>query len=155
MLAKHHSTPPASSLRVRDAGEDTYDAPIKLVKRGATVTSAIGRPCQAIVHDRGTWCRDCPTTRAATSRRTCLGIVRIRNAGGAVALWLVAARRYGSVVRVRAYRLDEDLLAGLREAKVHQLADAAALTAREREVLDLILLGRSPREIAAVLSTLR
>jgi DNA-binding CsgD family transcriptional regulator len=112
VLAKHHSTPPASSLRVRDAGEDTYDAPIKLVKRGATVTSAIGRPCQAIVHDRGTWCRDCPTTRAATSRRTCLGIVRIRNAGGAVALWLVAARR---------------------------------------EVLDLILLGRSPREIAAVL----
>jgi DNA-binding CsgD family transcriptional regulator len=138
--------------------DDVYDLSVKeaLALGRARSSSkdadrAARRPCYAVVHARHETCPSCPAVRAAKTRRTCLGIVRFRD--GRDGLGLVAARRIDkNTVRVHVYRLDDDVLVDLRKAKIEQLADAAVLTMREREVLELILLGRAPREIAAALN---
>jgi DNA-binding CsgD family transcriptional regulator len=93
---------------------------------------------------------DGPIGRAAASRRTCVGIARSRST--VRALDVVAARRIDDdTVRINAYRIDEHFLSGLLAARVEMLAEVASLTRREREVLELMLLGRSARDIAAAL----
>ena len=88
--------------------------------------------------------------RAMTSRKTCVGIARSH--AGTRALELIAARRVDAeTVRVSTYRLDERLLNDLLTARVESLAESASLTGRERQVLELMLLGRSARDIAAAL----
>ncbi len=88
--------------------------------------------------------------RAMASRRTCVGIARSRAVPRV--LELIAARRVDAdTVRVNTYRLDEALLNDLLTARVESLAESASLTGRERQVLELMLLGRSARDIAAAL----
>ena len=93
---------------------------------------------------------DGPIGRAVATRRTCVGVVR--SPSGARALDVVAARRIDyDTVRINAYRIDEHFLSGLLAVRVEMLAEIASLTRREREVLELMLLGRSARDIAAAL----
>jgi DNA-binding CsgD family transcriptional regulator len=90
-----------------------------------------------------------PIARAATSKQTCVGVVLERTSHG---MQLVAAKRVDAdTVRVNAYRLDDSLVRELLTARARMLADDSSLTTREREVLELMLLGRSARDIAAAL----
>ncbi len=112
---------------------------------------SVGPPSHArLVAGHALSCAAPTIERAAASRRTCVGIARSPTAPRA--LELIAARRIDAdTVRVHTYRLDEQLLNDLLDARVESLAESASLTARERQVLELMLLGRSARDIAAAL----
>jgi DNA-binding CsgD family transcriptional regulator len=52
---------------------------------------------------------------------------------------------------VTAWQVSEKLLGGIVHARVAQIAEAAALSLREREVLDLLVIGRTLGEIGSAL----
>jgi DNA-binding CsgD family transcriptional regulator len=47
--------------------------------------------------------------------------------------------------------IDDELLNALLEAKINALCERAGLSKRERAVLDLVVLGRSQKDVARVL----
>ncbi len=65
---------------------------------------------------------------------------------------VVSAERVDDdTIRVMAFPVSESLLSDLLQAKIAALASEAALSVRERAVLELVLLGRSSEEIGSVL----
>jgi DNA-binding CsgD family transcriptional regulator len=107
---------------------------------------ALGRPCWEALRGAASMCVGCPAVDATLVPR--LGVVE----WGDDTLTLVAAQMVDSdTVRVATFELDDDAFESLLRARVERIARRAKLTPREREVFDLIILGRSVRETSAAL----
>jgi DNA-binding CsgD family transcriptional regulator len=133
--------------------DEIFDVSIKepgRVKRVWVTTGVVdGKATQPLVAADDAQRFDDPISRAASSKHTCVGVLRWRMSR---TLQLVAARKVDAdTVRVNAFRLDDALVRELLTARALTLAEQSSLTNREREVLELMLLGRSARDIAAAL----
>jgi DNA-binding CsgD family transcriptional regulator len=126
---------------------------VRLAANGRSIplTSATMR-CYTLLHDRARPCEDCPITREADAPwpRT---LVRHLEPGAGNAPQQVfeittAELVTATLVRVRVRSISESMLGEIHETKVKRLADSAGLSAREREVLKYLLLGRSINDIA-------
>ena len=65
---------------------------------------------------------------------------------------LCAAKRVDrGAVLVNSFRLDAEIIDQIVQARLAEICDKARFTPRQREVLDLMLLGRSVGDIGAAL----
>jgi PAS domain S-box-containing protein len=108
-----------------------------------------GERCYEAIHRRREPCAGCPALElAGGNRRTGVVVSGWHDAPFAV----VAAERNGSERReITAWFISSSVVSGLVRARLRAISEAGGLTEREREVLNLLLLGRSYREIGGVL----
>ncbi len=108
------------------------------------------RRCFAVIHDRQQPCDDCPVLRDDSQPwpRVHVRSVRIDNATGYQVV--TAEQSSASLVRLRIRAVTDHMLEAIHIAKVQQLAERAELSAREREVLMYLLLGRTTEDIATL-----
>jgi DNA-binding CsgD family transcriptional regulator len=141
-------------------GDVTYSISLRRFGRLRWVTRAgedeggrpnpVGRHCFEVLFERATPCEGCPLRQADPSCTT--GVVRGGPSSGRRP-YVVVARRTDSVTAlVSALGIDGPLIGRILDIQTQRRADEAGLTTREREVLDLVLRGRSAPEIAKVLS---
>jgi PAS domain S-box-containing protein len=117
---------------------------------GAGELSLVGRLCYEALHARPRPCEGCPATQVLTFGR----ITKVvRPTDESSPFRIVTAERLGDQrVRLSVRTIDEVILGGLVQAKIAQLAERSSLSEREREVLNLLVLGRSAHDIAHVLA---
>lgn len=108
------------------------------------------RRCFAVIHDRQQPCEDCPVTRddGQPWPRVLVRPVKVDQATGFQVV--TAEQASASLVRLRIRSVTDHMLEAIHIAKVQQLAERAELSAREREVLMYLLLGRSTEDIATL-----
>src|SRR5262249_25102284 len=95
-------------------------------------------------------CRGCPLLATSEVGDSRVGVVHSRDPDGT--LVLVTGQRTGDeTFTLTARYLDRSVVASLLRARIESLADRATLSERERQVLNLIVYGRSAREIGEVL----
>ncbi len=108
-------------------------------------------PCWKRLHGRETACEACPVRALVAQPDLQTSSAALPGAGAQFsALLAVAKRRRPDAVAVTTVPIVESTLSELILARAAHLAERAGLTAREREVLSLLLLGRSPGEVAQV-----
>ena len=104
--------------------------------------------CWRAIHGRSSPCPGCPARGAGGVVR--LGVLRV--GPGEPRVFLCAAQRVDrGTVRVNAFRLDARIIDEMLHARLNELCEHAHFTPRQREVLDLMLLGRSVRDISVAL----
>ena len=113
----------------------------------STEKSALGGKCHEVFFGRSVRCERCPIARDDVERTSVLGA----NADGS---YLVALGRRKSTDRaeVTITSITPDLVRELLEAHISDAATKANLSRREREVLELLMAGRTIGEIATALS---
>jgi PAS domain S-box-containing protein len=152
----------ATRLPARQAANDAdfdleFDVAVRGERFGEIVSVARGRAMvprlqvgeicyRALGHDHP--CTGCPAASAAHGRSA--SVIRTRTNKHAVLL-ATAHQLDERVVRVRALRVSSGLFAGFLQARAAELAEDAALSPREREVLGYMLLGRTARDTATLL----
>jgi PAS domain S-box-containing protein len=129
---------------------------VRLAANGRSVPLANARVrCFTLLHDRARPCEDCPITRESSAPwpRTLVRHLEPGkgNAPGQVFAITTAELITNALVRVRVRSISEAMLGEIQETKVQRLADEAGLSAREREVLKYLLLGRSIQDIGKLL----
>lgn len=132
-------------VTTRPFGTVTSVSGSALTMRPETV---VGRRCFTVFSDRMAPCVGCPA-RTATGKMQ-LGVVSSLRTSASVSL--VAARLVDSaMVRVNVIELPSGVVNQIIQARMTQLYAQHAVTPREREVLDLIVLGCSVLDIGAAL----
>ncbi len=121
--------------RLENIGGTTFDG------------SARSFRCFEIVARRETPCEDCPLlqTQGAWPRT----VVRRRERGGFEVISAKPASKQSIDVTRRV--VSEPMLAAIHGARIDALAVKGGLTARERDVLQYLMLGRAPEDIATIL----
>ncbi len=142
---------------VTPAGGLHYELDAKVPWRLRQVWSAAARPirtdgpCYQVLHGRSQPCEGCPAQLLDGSGDAEAHAV-LPAPGPRLRLNVVDARRTDrGTVAISVWSVDESLLSTLIAGKLAALARAAGLSARERAVLDLLVLGRSHQEIGMVL----
>jgi DNA-binding CsgD family transcriptional regulator len=111
-------------------------------------TNLIGRRCFTVFGGQDGTCTNCP----ASGRPSALPVTRVLQKSHEQDYQVVTAQwKAADVVQMRARTISEVLLSDLIRARIDQIASNAVLSGREREVFELMLLGRSPSDIAHVL----
>jgi DNA-binding CsgD family transcriptional regulator len=105
--------------------------------------------CYEEFFDREEPCPGCPAVSAELNGRVRQGIAE--PAPGLPMRMVVAEPKGKSRVLVTSVALSDQQLSALSEARLERLARRAGLSAREQEVLQLLLFGRSLDEIAQLL----
>jgi DNA-binding CsgD family transcriptional regulator len=113
-------------------------------------TATIGELCYKALHQRSRPCEGCPALQP-DGAATRSNVVSSKWDDAPFAI-VTGGPSEGGTRRMTAYFLGRSVVAGLAHARVAELAESAGLSEREREVLNLLLLGRSAREMAQVLS---
>ncbi len=114
-------------------------------------TNAPGQPCYAALFGRADQCPSCPVEQLDDGRQTVTAVFEIE--GPLDGFGLVTASRVSEGrVDVDSRIISEELLSTLLRARIDSIAERCSLSAREREVLNLLLLGRTLADIALVLS---
>ena len=108
----------------------------------------VGKRCFEMFSDRGEPCPHCPLRQPLAPDQSISATVFVRE--GASAL-VRAVRTSERTAQVRHHVLAEDEVSELLRGKMATLAERQRLSGREREVLDLLVLGRSLEEIGTVL----
>jgi DNA-binding CsgD family transcriptional regulator len=108
----------------------------------------VGQRCYQAIHRRDSPCVGCPALLPEGGRQTNVVVSGWDHAPFAV---VTAEPGHDGARQMTAHFVGPSVASGLMHARVQALAEAAGLSAREREVLDLLLLGRSYGEIARVL----
>lgn len=124
------------------------DGSRRLLRRaGAKTPAAAGdAPCWEQVFGRAEECPGCPVRAMGTGDRATAVLPRPDRAFG---LTVVSAeRRAKNLVSVSALDLDAQTYAEIVDRRIDHLARSAELSARERELLDQLLKGRSVEEAA-------
>ena len=94
-------------------------------------------------------CTGCPLAAGANGRWSGSSVVSRGDGEGYCVV--VARRQRRGGVEVRQWVLSDALVQRLLQARIASLAERSALTLRERETFDMILMGRTPREMADAL----
>lgn len=111
---------------------------------------AEGSRCFAVIHGLEKPCEGCPALRADDASWPRV-FVRHVERGGQVGFEIKTADRVGAgLVRIRTRTVNDHTLEAIHAAKVEQLADRADLSAREREILMYLLLGRTIEDISTL-----
>lgn len=108
----------------------------------------VGQRCYSAFAGRPEPCVECPLL---SERDGAASVVVLTQTGDKPYVVVNTAHRAEAVVVVQERPIDEDLVARLQDARVKRLADRARLTGRERQVLQLMLLGRTVADIGVVL----
>lgn len=103
-------------------------------------------PCHRVLHGRDAPCADCPLT--ALAKATEASTVRLVSASPFRAELITARRLSDELVTVNLVPLNEQLYSGLIQARVNALSERARLSPRERNVLGLLLMGRTLDDVA-------
>lgn len=106
--------------------------------------------CYRAIFGRKTPCEGCPLMKAPADDAVRTWVLSTSDSGASYRLALGRANGEGRAA-VAVYEAPRELLTQLAEARVACLARSAGLSAREREVLALLMLGRSPTEIGTAL----
>lgn len=106
------------------------------------------RPCWEQVYGRDSECPGCPVRKLAKGARA--ATVTAGGAGPFRAQVRVAERRDEGTAAITTFAVDGGLYGDLVAARVAWLADQAKLSDREKELLDLLLMGRSLDDVAVV-----
>lgn len=112
--------------------------------------SYVGRRCYEVLYGRSVRCGSCPAERAFVEQAPMT--VALQGAHGKSSFRVMTAKptaHEGIELSVR--ELDASIVTPLIHARIEELARKSGLSTRERAVLELLLLGRSPDEIAKVL----
>lgn len=109
----------------------------------------VGKGCHQVLFERETPCEGCPLRQTPNGRLA--GVVRGGSSDGTRPYIVVASRPNSSTALVSATAIDGAMLQRIIGVQLDRRARQAGLTVREREVLDLVMLGRSASEIAAAL----
>jgi DNA-binding CsgD family transcriptional regulator len=109
----------------------------------------VGAICYRAIHQRYRPCEGCPALLPdGQERRTSVVASGWDDAPFAV---VTAEPAHDGTREISAHFVGASVTSGLMRARLHALAEEAGLSAREREVLSLLLLGRSYAEIGRVL----
>lgn len=111
--------------------------------------STVGQRCYAAYYARGAPCPNCPALELL--ERGVPAVTNVVEGRGDDLNVATAHRVSGDTVRVRVCHIDRALLSKLIRARGDSLAVRVKLTEREREVLHLLLLGRSSAEVSKAL----
>ena len=119
------------------------------VQTGESLSGIEGRRCYQVFHGRAAPCEDCPAAKPGELPKT----VARTNGGAPPQLEILTARpsEDEGAIDVSVRRMPVDLLGALVAARTRELADAANLTRRERDVLRYLVMGRSVDDIATIL----
>lgn len=104
-----------------------------------------GQPCWASLHQRQGPCECCPLEGEVKDRT----VVRLASTQPFAAELLVSKRTRDDLATVSAFTIDESTWSALVRQRVEAMAVRAKLSARERSVLELLMMGRSLSDIAA------
>ena len=116
---------------------------------GAAPESVVGKRCYEALYGRSAPCVGCPVRGANGAMRG--GVTR--SMPGQEGVTLVAARNVDAgTARVSAFAITGEMLDRIVHVRLDELCERAGLTPRQREVLDLLVLGRSIHDIATALS---
>lgn len=119
----------------------------RLLSSEPQARSAVGPevPCWSQMFGRESECAVCPVRKLGENGRA---MAVLPSPPGDFTPKVMVAERRGDSAAVTVIPLDGELYSALVEARVEHLAQAAALTPRERELLSLLLMGRSLDEVA-------
>lgn len=107
-----------------------------------------GRLCHEQIFARSIRCTHCPVLGAPADGARRAGVVGTTPEGRFV---IALGRASGDRAEVEIHHFGAELLPQLMAAKAEVAAAKAGLSKREREVLDLLVLGRTSSEVAAAL----
>lgn len=115
----------------------------------AGVPLAVGRTCWSAIMDRETRCANCPVLPVPADELFHVGIVGAKGDGSYV---VAIGRRIGEArAQVKMESVGGGVLGQMLEVRLDAAARAASLSKREREVLKLLMLGRTVTEIGTAL----
>lgn len=128
-------------------------AMVRLVVDGDNLQVQANTNCFQALHEREQPCEDCPVLRRDTDAwpRVAVRCVKLderRDGFEIVTADKVAAD--ASLVHIRSRKISGEMVEAIHAAKVQHLADRAALSPREREILTYLVLGRSAEDIATL-----
>lgn len=108
----------------------------------------VGQACFNVFGGSADRCKYCPANGLGFTGP----VTRVlqRSPGGEYRV-VTAERKTEDTIQIRSRGVSEMLLSDLIQARIEQIGRNARLSAREREVFELMLLGRSPADIAQVL----
>ena len=110
--------------------------------------SPVGRMCCEAFCGRKVPCHACPLYAKELTTNTKTTVVPRRSAGN-TCFDVVSVRAIGNAeIAMSRWSVGKDLMSALTAARISELCVDAKLSAREAEVLGLLLLGRSTSEIA-------
>jgi PAS domain S-box-containing protein len=132
-------------------GPSDFGTLVRLQINGERVALKELSRCFEVLHGTASACEECPVLREDGGWPR----ISVRHSGqhdGAGAFEIRSAERVdANVVHIRARTVSERTLEAIHAAKLQQLADRASLSAREREVLTYLMLGRTIEEMASLI----
>jgi DNA-binding CsgD family transcriptional regulator len=114
----------------------------------------LGQRCYRALYGRDSSCPFCPVGAARSSGAPAASVLRPRLPGGDFRI-VTASLDEPARAHLHVLEVDSTTVSDLIGAKIDVLADAAALSDRERGVLQLLLVGRSLQDIADALGISR
>jgi DNA-binding CsgD family transcriptional regulator len=131
--------------------EKTADGRFKLrsLQRWGHRASPTEGACFAVLHGRSSPCERCPVASIES-----VGSVQVtvRHCAEGDVEVMTARLQLEQLARVSARRLSKNIFSAMLQARLRELADRARLSKRERDVLDLLVDGRSFEEIGRALN---
>lgn len=108
--------------------------------------------CYALIHGREGPCEPCPLVGTEAAPWPRIAVKHRPGTSGSKIFEIKTAEKIDSArARVRLRVLPEQALDAIHAAKVNELANLAALSPREREVLSYLLLGRNVDDISQLI----
>jgi len=146
-----------SSNRIVPGSDLDYDITIeptmfgaleKLVVDSEPIRVPEDARCYASIHGQQRPCENCPALRSDNEPWPRVSVQHVADEDGGAAFEIKSAQRIdGSLVRIRKRTITDHTLEAIHAAKIQQLSDRAELSAREREILTYLLLGRNIEDI--------
>lgn len=120
-------------------------------EEGVDAGELVGRRCHEVLCGRNTPCERCPVTlqTGATGDHPRFSVLRHPRS---ITTDVVTVQSLdAATVRVTLQRLTEQVVQAVLRARMDELTQKCGLSAREQQVFDLLVLGRTHREIGIVL----
>ncbi|MBC7171273.1 MAG: helix-turn-helix transcriptional regulator [Polyangiaceae bacterium] len=116
--------------------------------RSNDVIEASSATCYEAIYGSDKPCEGCPVRGPGAWPRT---LVRIRDRGARGFELLTANRTPEQTAHVQIHRLSDTILSSLVDARIASMCEKAGLSEREMDVLRYLLMGRTLKDIGAIL----